>query len=158
MIWGCSLLTGVLLSQLGGAQNAPKAAALSAREGQKLLYQFRKSQAEERRNLVTLQRKQFKEFKLAQDLRFKEWNQRENAARREYFSGHAGPEKREYMRDLKARRHTFERLLKDEKATRLRENEVRLKAVEEDQKMRLQRFRDFISRGEEPPRELWPDR
>lgn len=152
LVAASSLSAGVLFSQWGEAEQS----GLSPRESQRLLYQFRKAQAGERRVLLSRQRTQFKEFRTAQDLRFKEWNQRENAARREYFQNHPGPEKRAYMRDLKSRRHAFEKLLKEERTQRAKENAVRKQAIEASQRDNLNRFREFLQRGETPPRELWP--
>lgn len=128
-------------------------------DGQKkqLLRQFARANTAEIEALKHRNAMDLKELEASHRARAKEWEEKEKSARRKFFAEHTqGPDRRQYVKDMQARREAFQKILMDEKAQRLREYEVRIKSMQDDQFERKKEFKQFLSRGERPPSRLWP--
>lgn len=139
------------------ASPSPSAAPLTTAESRQLLAEFNRAQSNELAALKHRQEMELQELKAAQGARRKEWEEKEKAARRQFFSEHSkGPERRAYIKDFIERRNAFLQVLKDEKAQRQKSFEVRLQSVKEDQAGKLKEFQEYLGRQERPPTRLWP--
>lgn len=129
---------------------------LSADEAKTMAREFGKAQSAELEGLKHRQALELRELKASQSAHYKEWNKREIENRHKFMAEHQGAEVRAYIKDFIARREALLRIQKDEKTQRVREQEVHLKALKDDQAAKLKEFRECLSRGERPPASLWP--
>ena len=130
---------------------------ITAADSKLLLKEFQKAQSTELKALEHRHKLELKELKAASSLRQKEWEKREEEARHKFFAEHTrGPDRRGYIKDFMERRKVFQQLLKDEGVNRAHEQDVRLKAMKQDQASRLKEFQTALGRGERPSQSLWP--
>jgi hypothetical protein len=112
---------------------------------------FRSRLDRERIELKISQDRYKKERDADRKRRKKEWDQAEKDARRKFFAENAhGPERREYIRAFLERRKAFYAQLKDEERNDKLEREARWKALEEEQKTRMNAVEESLARGERP--------
>ncbi|MGK5085684.1 hypothetical protein WDW37_20540 [Bdellovibrionota bacterium FG-1] len=149
-------------SKIGGVETNPVMQALpvekmDAAEGRKLFQEFRRAQSFEIKALEHRQKLEIKEMKAIHGVRQKEWERREKDARHKFFAEHShGPDRRTYIKDFMERRKVFLQMMADERANRIREQDVRLRSVKQDQRARLKEFQEALQRGERPKANIWP--
>jgi hypothetical protein len=140
------------------AEPSPDNRPLTHAEKALLLREFKNAQRSAVRAFDHRQRMEFKELDASQKSRLKEWTQGERVARRKFFDeNRKGAERRKYMQDYLAREKALRQVLHDERETRKRENDVRLKAVKEDHALKLKEFDALIKQGIRPSESLWPN-
>lgn len=122
-----------------------------------LQHKFRKAQAIQLEAIKNQQRNELKALKSSQASGFKEWSQKEKAARQDFFRDHPkGSDRRAYIQDWVERRKAFLKSQEDQKIQLNQEFEARIKAVREDYANKYKEFKKYLSRGEQPPASLWP--
>jgi hypothetical protein len=122
-----------------------------------LLKELQLLQASELKALDHRHKFELKELKASQSVRRKEWETSETEKRKKFIrQGHKGVEIRAYMKDLFERRKTLMSIFDDELAQRAREQDVRRKAIKDDQDSKLKEFKEFLGHGQRPPERLWP--
>ena len=98
------------------------------------------------------------ELTTAQRVYFKEWEKKEQDKRHEFFAAHPnGSDRRDYMKEFFTRRNELLKTQADERTHRLHEQDVHRTSLKEDQVVKAKEFEDYLSRGELPPKHLWPE-
>ena len=156
--YGCFLLLAfsLLLSE-AGMSSAIALEPITVTEMRSLLGEFQKAQASETRSLEHQQKFEIKELKASQKARQREWETKEKEARHRFFAeNREGPKRRAYVKDFLERRKALLSGFLEERNRRLREHEVRRKAIKDDQKLKAKQFQEILSRKERPSKDLWP--
>lgn len=126
-------------------------------ECKKMLEEFKSALKQELMSLEHRIKTERAELLASQKLRMREWKNAEKDKRRDFFNKNRdGLIRREFMRDREARYSTLKGILDDEKKRRNDENDVKLKALKEDQAQRLKEFERSLALGKRPPETLWP--
>jgi hypothetical protein len=108
--------------------------------------------AQERSNQVEL-----KEYRGAEDARFKDWKAREQEARHHFFAEHQlGSERRIYVQSYVQRRDALLKELAANKSKKARELELKISQLKEDQSKKLQRVKVLLEQGLRPDPSDWP--
>lgn len=130
---------------------------ISKSDTKALLKEFKNAQKAELKAIKHQQDFEKKELVASQKAREKEWLLKERDLRHEFFKSHTkGPERRAFVKDFLDRRRALNAMFAEEKAKREQEQNVRFKAVENEQKEKLKEFEEYLNRGERPPERLWP--
>lgn len=161
--WAGSSVLPVVPSPPATPQASPapsplaEAAPLTDKERKELRREFDRAQATQLKALDHRHKAELRELDAAQKARFSEWQEKEREARRAYFKEHEkGPERREYIRGLQARRLEFVGELKAEREKRKAEQNERRSALVVQQKQNRAAFQEALAKGERPPANLWP--
>lgn len=132
-------------------------AQLSEAEVKELTRNFKRAQENELRALRHQHREELRELDASHRARYKEWKEKEALALKKYFEEHKhGPDRRAYVKDRASRREALLKAHAEERNTRKHEQEVRFKAVQDDQVTKRNEFQEFLKRLERPPGRLWP--
>jgi hypothetical protein len=127
-------------------------------EAKTLLRQYNKAQDNEMAALKHRHKSEMKELRAAHKAQLNEWEAKERQARHKYFADHkSGPDRRAYVQDYLHRREVLLKIQSDDEDRRTQEQSVRLDSLKNDQAQRLKEFQDFLSRGDRPPAQLWPN-
>jgi hypothetical protein len=106
---------------------------------------------QERDRLRGVQRRQRRAGTASRKLRMRDWEAKEKVARRKFFAENPhGPERREYVKDLIARRKAFSVQLKAEERQERSALESQWKALKESQRARLESVEAYLRRSERP--------
>jgi hypothetical protein len=139
------------------SQSAAAPETITPGVGKRLLREFQAAQSSELKGMKHRHKLELKELKASQAARKKEWEKREKEARHKFFAeNRRGPDRRAYITDFIERRRAFFQMLTDERNQRVHEQEVREKALKNDQAQRLKEFKEALARNEAPPTRLWP--
>jgi hypothetical protein len=104
------------------------------------------------------QKAELSEMKAAHKAQLNEWESKEREARHKYFAAHkSGPDRRNYIQDYERRREILLKIQSDDEDKRSHDQSVRLDALKSEQAERLKEFQDYLSRGERPPANFWPN-
>lgn len=135
----------------------PAVAQIAAKEGKALLKQFKKSQRLQYKALEHRQSAEIKELKASQDARYREWRTKEKDERKKFFDlNREGAKRRAYIKDFMERREALLSIFAKERKERVKEQEVRRKAIHEDQVLKQKQFEDSLKQGVRPNDSLWP--
>lgn len=146
----------IVPSPISGVPHAPEH-TLSQSEAKTLLKEYSRSQKNQLKALEQQQKYELKELKASQAARQKEWELKEREARHEFFRIHSeGPERKVYVQDFLDRRKSLLSIFSEERSLRQKEQEVRHKAVKDEQEQKLKEFQDLLAHGERPTAALWP--
>jgi len=130
----------------------PAAPALGARQKTALRKSFVRALENETRALHQRHRAERADLQASQKARRRELN----TERREFFSENPQPSKRrEYMRELVARRRSLDQLLAAEWKGRKSDQIAAEKSLREEQKRRLSEFDAALKAGQRPSDLLW---
>lgn len=130
---------------------------LSPKDITSLLTEFKKAQALELKALDHRHKFQIRDLVATQKSRRKDWEKKEQEARRAYFKEHIkGPERREYVADFIKRRKLLLEMFANEKNERQQAQMIRRKALADEQSSKLKEFQDALKSGTRPPEDLWP--
>lgn len=130
---------------------------LGADEARTLSKEFIRAQRTQLKASEHRQEFELKELSLSHKARIREWDTKEKALRRAFFKEHTrGPERRTYVQDFLARRKAFRAALAEERAAKLKQQEIQRKVLKEDQSAKLKEFDETLKRGQRPPERLWP--
>jgi hypothetical protein len=122
-----------------------------------LLREYQQAQQSQLKEVQSREKGDLKSLLKAQALKQKDFDRREREARRGFFAAdHPGPEKRAYMKDLIARREALKKELSEERIRAKELSDKKIKALLEDQKLKLGKFKEAVKNGQRPPEELWP--
>ncbi len=157
-IWALFFVAGLAFADaIPQPAPVPSTSPLVSIDSKNLLREFKKAQRSELLSLEHQQKMGIKELKASQEHRFKEWKNAEKEKRHHYFQENLqGIKRREFMQDFYQRREGLLNLIKEERSQRLIEHGARHKAIQADQEFKAQKFKEYLDRGEQPPRELWP--
>lgn len=136
-----------------------KADTLSKEESRTLLGEFVKAQKSVLLALQHRHRLEIMEMKNTQNARRREQSRKEQENRRDFVRTKPGaPEKKLYEEDLKKRWELFDQILREESEQKKSQQKYELDGVKGDQAKKLVAFKEYLSKGERPPMELWPRR
>ncbi|MBC7691731.1 MAG: hypothetical protein H7222_08160 [Methylotenera sp.] len=122
-----------------------------------MIKEFKKAQATELKNFEKSQKSELRDLKSSQTAHQKEWEAKEKETRHVFFQANpGGPERRSYVKDFLDRRKVMVNVLKDEQVRRSQEQEVKKRALIEDQRGKLKEFEEALAKGEHPNNSLWP--
>ena len=152
-----SVVASPIVSPVPSSSPAPVKSNLGFFDRKKLEFQFSRAQSIELDALKHRLSTELNELKYAQKAHYNEWFEKEKASRREFFKTHSkSDERRTYVQNLGDRRKALLKMQDEERARRVQENDVHLKAAKEDQATRKKEFRAALARGERPASSLWP--
>jgi len=103
------------------------------------------------------QKIELRELNASQKARLREWEAGEKTAIQTYLKAkHSGKEIRSYTQDRATRHGVLLSMQAEERKQRANEQDVRRRALFDEQSLNLKESKQFLSKGERPPDKLWP--
>jgi hypothetical protein len=123
-------------------------------EANQLLADFQSRQVEEIGALKRGNDAEMRTLEASQKARYNDWIAQERTARHKYFREHPDlkrAEKRAYIADYRMREKNFLQIQGEERLKRKAAQDLRMDAIQSDQKAHLKEFKLYLSHGERPP-------
>jgi flagellar motility protein MotE (MotC chaperone) len=123
-------------------------------EAAQLLADFQSRQVEEIAALKRGNEAEMRTLEASQKARYKDWISQERTTRHKYFKEHPDlkrAEKRAYIADYRMREKNFLQIQGEERLKRKAAQDLRMDAIQSDQKAHLKEFKSYLSHGERPP-------
>lgn len=148
---------GFGMSTFSRSEENVKNSPLSKSEVKALWKEFKKSRKAQTLALNHQQSMETQALKSLQAHHYKEWDTNEREARHKFFKENLkGSNRRAYVQDFIQRREGFLKLIKEERALRLKEQEVRRNSLKAELDEKEKKFKELLDKNERPPNALWP--